>query len=90
MLQNLGTQLGEALTVVGDVAREIGGFLSDLPTDASTLETKLARQAELRTLTRKYAADIDGVLAWAAESRDRLAQLDVSEEALTRPGTHRR
>jgi DNA repair protein RecN (Recombination protein N) len=35
-------------------------------------------------LTRKYAADIDGVLQWARESRDRLAQLDVSEEALTK------
>jgi DNA repair protein RecN (Recombination protein N) len=42
----------------------------------------LARQGELRTLTRKYAADIDGVLQWAHESRERLAQLDVSEEAL--------
>ncbi|HEY5840128.1 MAG TPA: DNA repair protein RecN [Mycobacterium sp.] len=83
VLQNLGTQLGDTLTVVGEVAREIGGYLSDLPTDASTLETKLARQAELRSLTRKYAADVDGVLAWAAESRTRLAQLDVSEEALT-------
>jgi DNA repair protein RecN (Recombination protein N) len=46
------------------------------------LENKLARQGELRALTRKYAADIDGVLAWARESRDRLAQLDVSEETL--------
>jgi DNA repair protein RecN (Recombination protein N) len=46
------------------------------------LETKLARQAVLRTLTRKYAADIDGVLVWAQESRERLAQLDVSEETL--------
>jgi DNA repair protein RecN (Recombination protein N) len=46
------------------------------------LETKLARQSELRTLTRKYAADIDGVLQWAGESRERLVQLDVSEETL--------
>jgi DNA repair protein RecN (Recombination protein N) len=42
----------------------------------------LSRQGELRTLTRKYAADVDGVLEWARESRERLAQLDVSEEAL--------
>jgi DNA repair protein RecN (Recombination protein N) len=68
--------------VIGDVAGELGDYLAALPSDASTLETKLARQAELRTLTRKYAADIDGVLAWAHESRARLAQLDVSEEAL--------
>ncbi|WIM88860.1 DNA repair protein RecN [Candidatus Mycobacterium wuenschmannii] len=81
-LRALATQLEEALTVVGDASRELGGYLSELPSDASTLDGKLARQAELRTLTRKYAADIDGVLAWAREARDRLAQLDVSEEAL--------
>ncbi|WP_059018884.1 DNA repair protein RecN [Mycobacterium sp. M26] len=81
-LAALARQLTEVLTVVGDAARELGDFLGELPTDASTLETKLARQAELRSLTRKYAADVDGVLRWAAESRERLAQLDVSEEAL--------
>ncbi|HEY2084469.1 MAG TPA: DNA repair protein RecN [Mycobacterium sp.] len=81
-LRALATQLEEALTVVGDAARELGGYLGELPADASTLDAKLARQAELRTLTRKYAADIDGVLQWAGEARDRLAHLDVSEAAL--------
>lgn len=81
-LRALARQLAEAQSVVGDTARELGDFLADLPGDASSLETKLARQAELRSLTRKYAADVDGVLKWAAESRERLAQLDVSEEAL--------
>lgn len=81
-LQALGEQLGEALTVVSDVARELGSYLDDLPSGTDALDAKLARQAELRTLTRKYAADIDGVLAWAAQSRERLTQLDVSEEAL--------
>jgi DNA repair protein RecN (Recombination protein N) len=81
-LRGLADQLSEALTVVGDAARELGGYLDELPADASALDAKLARQAELRTLTRKYAADIDGVLQWARESRDRLAHLDVSEEAL--------
>ncbi|MGO9034120.1 DNA repair protein RecN [Mycobacterium sp.] len=81
-LRGLADQLGEALTVVGDAARELGAYLNELPADASTLDSKLARQAELRALTRKYASDIDGVLQWARESRDRLAHLDVSEEAL--------
>ncbi len=81
-LAGLARQLTEVLTVVGDAARELGDFLAELPGDASSLESKLARQAELRSLTRKYAADVDGVLRWAAESRTRLAQLDVSEEAL--------
>ncbi len=81
-LRALAIQLDEALAVVGDASRELGDYLGELPSDASTLDSKLARQAELRTLTRKYAADIDGVLLWAREARDRLAQLDVSEEAL--------
>jgi DNA repair protein RecN (Recombination protein N) len=81
-LRALAEQLAGALAVVSDVSTELGDYLAGLPSDASTLETKLARQGELRTLTRKYAPDIDGVLQWATESRDRLAQLDVSEEAL--------
>ncbi len=81
-LRALAEQIGEALTVVVDAARELGSFLDELPVDASALESKLARQAQLRTLTRKYAADIDGVLRWADESRERLAQLDVSPERL--------
>ncbi|MGB9224388.1 DNA repair protein RecN [Mycobacterium sp.] len=81
-LRALAAQIGEALTVVADAGRELGDYLDALPTDASALDTKLARQAQLRTLTRKYAADIDGVLRWAQESRERLAQLDVSEEGL--------
>ena len=81
-LAALARQLDDALSVVGDVATELSGFLAELPTDASELEAKLARQAQLRGLTRKYAADIDGVLAWAAESRQRLMALDVSEDAL--------
>lgn len=81
-LQGLATQIGEALTVVIDAIGELGAYIDDLPADASALDAKLARQAELRTLTRKYAADIDGVLHWANQSRERLAQLDVSEEGL--------
>ncbi|MBS4729682.1 DNA repair protein RecN [Mycobacterium sp. SM1] len=81
-LRALAGQLGEALTVVADAASELGDYLEELPADASALDAKLARQTQLRTLTRKYAADIDGVLAWAAEARERLAQLDASEETL--------
>ncbi|MCW2590212.1 MAG: recombination protein RecN [Mycobacterium sp.] len=81
-LRALGDRLGEAQALIGDVSTELGGYLSELPSDASTLEGKLARQGELRSLTRKYAADIDGVLRWARDARDRLAQLDVSEETL--------
>ncbi len=82
-LAELARQLSEALRIARDVGGELGDFLAGLPADASALEVKLARQAQLRGLTRKYAADIDGVLRWAAQSRERLAQLDVSEDALS-------
>lgn len=82
VLVDLGRQLGAVVSVVTDVAGELGRFLAELPSDAHALEEKLARQAELRSLTRKYAADVDGVLRWAADARQRLAQLDVSEEAV--------
>ncbi len=81
-LAALAEQLGEALTLVSDAASELTAYLDDLPSDASTLEAKLSRQSQLRALTKKYAADIDGVLAWARDARERLAQLDVSENAL--------
>lgn len=81
-LRALAEQLAGVLTIVTDTASELVDYLTELPSDASTLGVKLARQAELRGLTRKYAADIDSVLKWAAASRERLAQLDVSEEAL--------
>ncbi|OHU31840.1 DNA repair protein RecN [Mycobacteroides chelonae] len=81
-LQALAPQLAEALAVVSDVARELTAFTDELPSDASTLEEKLARQGLLRTLTRKYAADLGGVIAWAQEARGRLAEVDTSEETL--------
>ena len=83
VLAALGRQLADSLGVAADVAAELGGFLAALPSDAGGLEAKFARQAQLRGLTRKYAANIDEVLAWAAESRHRLAELDVSEDALS-------
>ncbi|MBF6524120.1 DNA repair protein RecN [Nocardia farcinica] len=83
-LSALAPRLGEAIAVVVDLTTELSGYLSDLPSDPGALDSLLTRQAELKSLTRKYAPDIDGVLAWAAEARTRLESLDVSEEALTK------
>ncbi|MFD0359845.1 DNA repair protein RecN [Nocardia sp. GCM10030253] len=82
-LTALAPRLGEAIALVVDLTTELSGYLSDLPSDPGALDSLLTRQAELKTLTRKYAPDIDGVIAWADESRTRLGSLDVSEEALT-------
>lgn len=81
-LAALGPRLADAIAVVVDLTTELSGYLSDLPSDPGALDSMLTRQAELKSLTRKYAPDIDGVLAWADEARAKLASLDVSEEAL--------
>ncbi|WP_040786901.1 DNA repair protein RecN [Nocardia pneumoniae] len=83
-LAALAPRLADAIAVVVDVTTELSGYLSDLPSDPGALDSLLTRQAELKTLTRKYAPDIDGVLAWAEEARARLGSLDVSEEALAK------
>jgi len=81
-LTELASRLDQALVVLTDVGGELGAYLDDLDADPQRLEGLLARQAELKKLIRKYAADVDGVLAWAEEARRKLASLDTSDEAL--------
>lgn len=81
-LRELETRLDEAEVLIGDVGAELGTYLGDLDADPERLEQAFARQAELKTLTRKYAADVAGVLDWAADARERLSGMDTSESAL--------
>ena len=81
-LHDLAPRLGEAVALLADVGAELGGYLDGLDADPARLAQVLARQAELKALTRKYAVDVDAVLAWAEQARDRLAALDTSEETL--------
>ncbi|MEV6279421.1 DNA repair protein RecN [Nocardia sp. NPDC051832] len=80
----LAPRLEDAIAVVVDVTTELSSYLSDLPSDPGALDSLLTRQAELKGLTRKYASDVDGVIAWAEDARTRLGSLDVSEEALAK------
>jgi DNA repair protein RecN (Recombination protein N) len=81
-LTALDTVLGDVLAQLDDVASELTGYLDRLDADPERLERVLTRQAELKALIRKYAADVDGVLAWAEQARARLERLDTSDEAL--------
>ena len=82
VLRDLEPRLAEAAVLLADVGAELGGYLEGLDADPERLEQVLARQSELKKLTRKYAADVDGVLAWAEDARARLSTMDTSEEAL--------
>ncbi|MCZ9305877.1 DNA repair protein RecN [Corynebacterium sp. c8Ua_181] len=81
-LAALGERLSEITSQLGDISGELGGYLAGLPADPHLLEKSLQRQQELRTLTRKYAGDIDGVVAWRNEAAAKLESMDTSTEAL--------
>jgi DNA repair protein RecN (Recombination protein N) len=81
-LGELAGRLVEAATLVSDVAAELSSYLDGLDADPARLEGVYERRAALRGLTRKYAEDIDGVIAWADRARARLSDLDTSDELL--------
>ncbi|GGM30579.1 MULTISPECIES: DNA repair protein RecN [Micromonospora] len=79
-LGDLAARLEEAATLVGDVSAELSAYLAVLDADPARLQVIHERRAALRALTRKYADDVDGVVAWAERARARLSELDTSDE----------
>ncbi len=82
-LGDLAARLDEAATLVGDVVGRAVG----LPRQRSTPTRPGCRPStsagpRCAALTRKYADDVDGVIAWADRARTRLAELDTSDELL--------
>lgn len=78
-LDALAERLAEISTLLTDIAMEAGSVLANVA-DPDELEGMLQRQQQLREL-RKFAADVDGVIAWRDDARQRLSSIDVSEEA---------
>ena len=81
-LAELAGQLQQASVTLVDVASELAGYLAGLDADPASLQEVLARQAALRTLTRRYGEDVDAVLAWARDAAAELENLDSSEHRL--------
>ena len=81
-LRALGEQLSGVAGVLSDVSAELGSYSAALPSDPAELDRQLQRQQELKTLTRKYAPDIAGVLTWRAKAEKRLNKIDTSAEAV--------
>ena len=81
-LAPLASRLADLSYQVADVAADLSSYLAGLEVDPVRLADVEQRRSELVRLTRKYADDVDGVLAWAEEASRRLAALDTSEEAL--------
>jgi DNA repair protein RecN (Recombination protein N) len=81
-LGELAERITEAASLVADITAELGAYLASLEADPDRLQEIYERRAALRSLTRKYAEDVDGVIAWADHARGRLAELDTSDELL--------
>jgi len=88
----LAHDLADAVSVVSDVAVQLGTYVADLDADPARLAEVMDRRAAITALVRKYAdpgEGLAGVLRWAEESRRRLEELDVSDEALEKLAAER-
>jgi DNA repair protein RecN (Recombination protein N) len=74
-LAELAQRVQEAAALVADVSADIASYTASLEVDPRRLEWVQERRSALSRLSRKYGATTDGVLAWAARSSVRLADL---------------
>jgi DNA repair protein RecN (Recombination protein N) len=81
-LDALAGRLAEVSYLLSDAAADLGSYRASLDGDPLRLEAAQARLAQLTVLTRKYAPDVDGVLAWTASAQERLAGLDGDDDRL--------
>jgi DNA repair protein RecN (Recombination protein N) len=75
-LDDLAGRVAEASYLLADVASELSSYLDRVDADPARLEAVQQRLAGIGSLTRRYAADVEGVLAWAAQASERLASLE--------------
>jgi DNA repair protein RecN (Recombination protein N) len=85
-LDQLTARLSELAALAAELGADFGAYEAGLDADPQRLEQIEARRAVLTALVRKYAdsaePDLADVATWAAQATRRLADIDVSDEAL--------
>ena len=81
-LDALAARLSEVSYLLADVAADLGSYASSVDADPARLAAAQERQAALGALTRKYADDLAGVLAWAEHAASRLGELEGDDDTL--------
>jgi DNA repair protein RecN (Recombination protein N) len=84
-LAALAVRAGELGALAGDLAGDLRAYAAALETDPARLAQIEERRARVTALVRKYAdarADVAAVLEWAARAKDRLGDIDVSDQAI--------
>ncbi len=80
----LADRIAEITYLLSDVAADVASYADGLDTDPARLAAVSERRAALTTLTRKYGETTEEVLAWAASSATRLAELDDTDDRIDR------
>jgi DNA repair protein RecN (Recombination protein N) len=84
-LDALAVRVTELSALAADLAADLRDYTDQLDADPARLAQIEERRGVLRGLIRKYGdaqADVAAVLDWAEQARTRLADLDVSDEAI--------
>jgi DNA repair protein RecN (Recombination protein N) len=80
----LADRIAEITYLLSDVAADVASYADGLDTDPTRLASVSERRAALTALTRKYGETASEVLAWAESSAARLAELDDTDDRITR------
>jgi DNA repair protein RecN (Recombination protein N) len=85
-LDALAGQLLDLSSLTAELGADLAGYAEQLDTDPARLEQIEERRAALNALVRKYGdgpdPGLDAVARWADAARERLAAIDVSDDAL--------
>jgi DNA repair protein RecN (Recombination protein N) len=80
----LADRVAEITYLLSDVAADVASYADGLETDPARLAAVSERRAALTGLTRKYGETVSEVLGWAETSATRLAELDDTDDRITR------
>jgi DNA repair protein RecN (Recombination protein N) len=81
-LAAIGERLDEASYILTDAATELASYAESVDADPARLALVQERRALLTSLSRKYGATTDEVLAWAENATKRLADLEGDDERI--------
>ena len=72
----LERRLGEALSIVEEVAHQLGRYARGVDLDAGRLDTVEARYEQLRRVARRHGGSLEGAIAAQSELRSTLDELE--------------
>ena len=85
-LDGLAERLADLAALAQDLGAELRGYADAVDADPAHLEVAQQRRAQLAALVRRYGdgpdPNLDAVQRWAQHAAGRLAEIDVSDEAI--------